>query len=83
MKRTIKGITYDSETAQPLCTMVFQAGEESISESIRRTPAFQYFLYREINGKADTIVPMSNDDIVAWGQQKPEKIKRWKENTKE
>ena len=52
MKKTIKGITYDTAFSIPLCTCTYQYGEEEVIETAYRTPMMQYFIFQRIgNGE--------------------------------
>lgn len=66
MKKTIKGILYDSSKATPLCCSVFQAENQRVSETAYRTNSGQYFIVQVIDGKETALFPVSNTDMAAW-----------------
>lgn len=66
MKKTIKGITYDTAFSIPLCTCTYQYGKEEVIETAYRTPMMQYFIFQRIGNGEKNIFPATNDDMVRW-----------------
>lgn len=65
MKKTIKGICYDTETAAPKCTYRHGNPAGSILETSYQTGDGYYFLLQTVKG-SQKIIPMTNDDMSRW-----------------
>lgn len=73
MKRTIKGVCYDTDNAAPKCCFRHGKPPGSIIETSYYTNDGRYFLLQEVDGEK-TIIPMTFEDMGKWstgGSGKP------------
>lgn len=67
MKKTIKGIQYDTSKATPLCCIRYKTRENlEIEEIAYRLGSGQYFLVQVIDGKTTALFPMTNNGMAQW-----------------
>lgn len=66
MRKTIKGILYDSAQSAPLCRSEYRCGEKAVRETAYRTAGGHYFVVQTVNEKDLALFPMSNRDMIDW-----------------
>lgn len=66
MRRTVKGILYDSAHSVPLCCSNYRCGKDEIRETAYRAAGGHYFVVQTVNGTDSALYPMSNKDMMDW-----------------